>query len=168
MNGKVKKWKFPRPATLAFLGFLALAGGGPSVQAHAAETLGSPEANASEARDWRAKHAALVRRSWGIDIVGVHPVSSGFMLAFKYKILDPSKAKLLNERKQKAYLVDEATGTVLAVPAMENIGELRAATTPQMDRTYFMIFGNPGRLVKSGARVSVVAGDFKIQGLVVE
>jgi hypothetical protein len=31
-----------------------------------------------------------------------------------------------------------------------------------------MIFGNPGRLVKSGARVSVVAGDFKIQGLVVE
>jgi hypothetical protein len=129
------------------------------------ETASTP---AASMKSWRLKSGPLITRTWGIDIVGVHPVSSGFMLAFKYKILDPSKAKLLNERKQKAYLVDEATGTVLAVPAMENIGELRAATTPQVDRTYFMIFGNPGRLVKPGARVSVVAGDFKIQGLVVE
>jgi hypothetical protein len=122
----------------------------------------------TDARRWHQRHAALVNRNWGIDIVGVKPVSSGSMLAFRYKILDPAKAKLLNERKQKAYLIDEATGTVLAVPAMENIGELRAATTPQINRTYFMIFGNPGQLVKSGSKVSVMAGDFKVQGLVVE
>ena len=119
-------------------------------------------------REWRARNAALINRNWGIDIVGVKPVSSGYMLAFKYKILDATKARLLNERKQKAYLVDEASGTVLAVPAMENIGELRAATTPQVDRTYFMIFGNPGKTVKSGARVSVVVGALHVDGLIVE
>jgi hypothetical protein len=136
--------------------------------APATSSAADEAAPGATARQWQARNAGLVKRNWGIDILGVKPVSSGYMLAFKYKILDPAKARLLNERKQKAYLIDEASGTVLAVPAMENIGELRAATTPQVDRSYFMIFGNPGRLVKSGARVSVVAGDFKIQGLVVE
>lgn len=117
---------------------------------------------------WRSRHAAFYKRTWGIDIVGVKPVSSGYMLAFKYRVLDPAKAKLLNERKAKAYLIDEATGTVLAVPAMENIGELRSGTTPEEERVYFMIFGNPGRLVKSGSKVSIVAGDFRIQGLIVD
>jgi hypothetical protein len=31
-----------------------------------------------------------------------------------------------------------------------------------------MIFGNPGHLVKSGSRVSVVAGALRIDGLVVQ
>jgi hypothetical protein len=51
---------------------------------------------------------------------------------------------------------------------MENIGELRAGTTPQTDRVYFMIFGNPGKLVQSGAKVTIVAGTFRIEGLVVD
>jgi hypothetical protein len=31
-----------------------------------------------------------------------------------------------------------------------------------------VIFNNPGRLVKKGSRVTVVIGDFKAEGLVVE
>jgi hypothetical protein len=160
MNSTSIPWQMAATAA-ALAGLLAL--GLPATSRAADEA--APDATA---RQWQARNAGLVKRNWGIDILGVKPVSSGYMLAFRYKILDPAKARLLNERKQKAYLIDEASGTVLAVPAMENIGELRAATTPQLDRSYFMIFGNPGRLVKSGARVSVVAGDFKIQGLVVE
>jgi hypothetical protein len=119
-------------------------------------------------RNWRSRYAGYYKRNWGVDIVGVRPVSSGYMLAFRYRVLDPVKAKVLNDRKSKAYLRDDATGTVLAVPAMENVGELRSGTTPEADRTYFMIFGNPGKLVKPGSRVSVVAGDLHIDGMVVE
>jgi hypothetical protein len=108
------------------------------------------------------------KRQWGVEIIGVKPVASGYMLSFKYRVVDAEKARSLNERKIKAYLVDEATGTVLAVPAMENVGELRQGAAAQEDRTYFMIFGNPGKLVKSGQRVSIVAGDFRVEGLVVE
>jgi hypothetical protein len=90
------------------------------------------------------------------------------MLAFRYRIVDPVKAKILNDRQTKAYLRDEATGNVLAVPAMENVGELRSGTSPEVGRIYFMIFGNPGKLVKSGSRVSVVAGNFSVEGLVVD
>ena len=116
---------------------------------------------------WHARNAFYFKRKWGVDIVDVRPLSSGYMLAFRYRVLDPDKAKLLNDRKAKAYLRDEASGAVFAVPAMENIGELRSGTAPEADRIYYMIFGNPGRFVKAGSRVSIVAGDFHADGLVV-
>lgn len=107
------------------------------------------------------------RRNWGVEVVGIHPVSSGLMLNFRYRIIDPVKAKSLNDMKSKAYVIDNITGTRLAVPAMEKIGELRSGTKPEADRIYFMIFGNPGRLVKPGGNVSVVIGNFRVDGLVV-
>lgn len=117
---------------------------------------------------WHAQHALMFDRNWGVDVVGVHRISSGQMLRFSYRILDPVKAKTLQEKKVKPYLTDEASGTRLAVPAMENIGELRQTATPEAGRTYFMIFGNPGGLVKSGSRVSIVVGSFHAEGLIVD
>lgn len=120
------------------------------------------------ARDWRQRQGLYYKRNWGVEIIGVKPVSSGLMLAFKYRVLDPEKAKLINDRKTRAFLRDEATGNVLMVPAMENVGELRTGAAPQAERTYFMIFGNPGKLVKSGSRVSVVAGALHVDNLIVD
>jgi hypothetical protein len=122
---------------------------------------------APTAADWVARQGLYYKRNWGVEVIGVKPVSSGYMLAFRYRILDPDKAKSLNDRKSKAYLIDEATGTRLAVPALENVGELRSGAAPVADRNYFMIFGNPGRLVKSGSRVSIVIGNFRVDQLVV-
>jgi hypothetical protein len=115
-----------------------------------------------------ARDSLYYKRNWGVEIIGVKPVSSGTMLSFKYHVLDPDKAKLLNDRQTRAFLRDEATGNVLSVPAMENVGELRTGAAPVADRTYFMIFGNPGKLVKSGSRVSVVAGALHVDGLIVD
>jgi hypothetical protein len=123
---------------------------------------------AATAAHWRSRDSLYYKRNWGVEIIGIKPVSSGYMLAFRYRVLDPEKAKVLNDRHSRAYLRDEATGTVLAVPAMENIGELRTGSAPEADRTYFMIFGNPGKLVKSGSRVTVVAGNLHIDGLIVD
>lgn len=108
------------------------------------------------------------KRTWGIDIVGVHPVSSGEMLAFRYRVLDEAKAKPLFDKTVKPYLIDDATGTRLAVPAMENVGDLRQDDAPEADRIYYMIFGNPGKLVKPGGRVSVMIGNFHLEGLIVD
>lgn len=108
------------------------------------------------------------KRTWGIDVVGVRPVASGQMLAFRYRVLDEVKAKPLFEKTLKPYLIDEATGTRLAVPSMENVGDLRQDDAPEADRIYYMIFGNPGKLVKSGSRVSIVIGNFHLEGLIVD
>ena len=123
---------------------------------------------APSATDWHARQGLYYKRNWGVEVIGVKPVSSGYMLAFRYRVLDPEKAKLLNDRKAKAYVIDEETGTRLAVPALENVGELRSGTAPEADRNYFMMFGNPGKLVKSGSRISVVVGNFRVDGLVVD
>ncbi len=120
------------------------------------------------AAHWRSREGLYYKRNWGVEIIGVKPVSSGLMLSFKYRVLDPDKAKLLNDRKTRAFLRDESTGTVLSVPAMENVGELRTGAAPETGRIYFMIFGNPGKLVKSGSRVSVVAGALHVDNLIVD
>jgi hypothetical protein len=122
----------------------------------------------SDAGDWRVRQGLYFKRNWGVELINVTPVSSGYMLALRYRVLDPDRAKVINDRKSKAYLIDEATGTVLAVPAMENIGELRPGATPEPGRNYFMIFGNPGQLVKKGSRVSFRVGNLRATGLVVE
>jgi hypothetical protein len=120
------------------------------------------------AADWRSRQGLYYKRNWGVEIIGVKPVSSGLMLAFKYRVIDPEKAKLLNNRQTRAFLRDEATGNVLSVPAMEKVGELRTGAAPEAGRTYFMIFGNPGPLVKSGSRVSIVVGALHVDGLIVD
>ena len=129
-------------------------------------TIESSPAHQSAA--WRSRESLYYKRQWGIEVIGIKPVSSGYMLAFKYRVIDPEKAKVLNDRNSKAYLKDLATGNVLAVPAMENVGELRTGAAPEADRIYFMIFGNPGKLVKAGSKVTLTAGNLHIDQMVVE
>jgi hypothetical protein len=127
-----------------------------------------PGGGADAALVWHSRYAERYKREWGVDIVGVHPVSSGYMLRFAYRVLDPVKAAPLFDERAKPYLYDVATGARMAVPAMENIGELRQTPKPVADRTYFVIFGNPGRLVQPGGRVRIVIGKFEVSDLVVD
>ena len=120
------------------------------------------------AATWHARFGERYKRDWGVEIVGVRPVSSGYMLRFAYRVLDPAKAAPLFDERTKPYLFDGRSGARLAVPAMENIGELRQTPKPVADRTYFTIFGNPGKLVQSGGRVRIVIGKFEIDDLIVE
>lgn len=117
---------------------------------------------------WNDRHGKYFQRNWGVDIVGVRRVSSGSMLRFNYRVVEPGRATVLTDKKSRPYLIDEATRTALAIPAMENIGELRQVAPLETNRTYFMIFGNPGGLVKHGGRVTLVVGNFRAEGLVVD
>jgi hypothetical protein len=173
-------WGVAYPRTAANDSQAQVTGGAEQTQAQAksgAAKSGADSAQVSklaalkagnDRRNWRNRESLYYKRNWGVEIIGVKPVSSGYMLEFSYRVLDPDKVKLLNDRKSKAYLRDEASGTVLAVPAMENVGELRSGSAPELDRIYFMIFGNPGKLVKSGSRVSIIVGDFHVDGVIVD
>lgn len=125
-------------------------------------------ARLESAASWHQRRGLWFQRNWGVDLVGIRPVSSGYMLRLDYRVVDPERAAALTDKKAKAYLVDEATRTALAVPAMENVGELRQTARPERNRTYFMIFGNPGRLVKPGGRVTIVVGNLRAEGVVVD
>jgi hypothetical protein len=127
----------------------------------------SPQ-NSFSASDWRAREGVRFQRNWGVDITGVRPSANGLFLALRYRVVDPEKARILNDKRSKAYVIDEATGNVLGVPIMENLGELRQKDIPQFNRSYFIMFGNPGKLVKSGSKISLVIGEFRADGMIVD
>ncbi len=173
--------KSPRFAPLLLVGTaLALAAAAPGYARQAAgSTDGEPPLAGRSGADraYTAKRApgmqwrhdsSYYKRNWGVDVIGVHRVSSGYMLTLRYRVLDAERAKPLHNKALKPYLIDQTTGNRLAVPTMENIGELRESPTPEVNRVYFIMFGNPGKLVQPGSRVSVVIGDFRLNDIVVD
>ncbi len=105
---------------------------------------------------------------WGVDSIGVRLVESGEIVRFTYRVLDADKAKVLNDKSARASLIDPRAGVSLVVPELPFVGMMRAGAPPDAGKTYFMAFSNKGRPVKRGDRVTVVIGQFRAEGLVVE
>lgn len=136
-------------------------------------TMAAAVTPASEPEDQPAGQAAGRRQemeeAWGIQIRSLRRTAAGRLLDFRFKVLDPDKASQLLKREDKPLLIDQASGKKLMVPSMPKIGPLRpTAVKPEANRVYFILFSNPGDLVKKGNTVSIVIGNFKIEDLMVE
>jgi hypothetical protein len=107
-------------------------------------------------------------KEWGIEIIGLRRSAGGYMLDFRYKVLDPEKAAGLFKREDKPYLIDQASGRKFLVPNPPKVGPMRTSNKPQANRNYFVMFGNPGTFIQSGNKVTIVIGDFRVEDLVVE
>ena len=105
---------------------------------------------------------------WGVDSLTVKYTESGEIIRFSYRVIDPAKAAMLNDKKAEPSLVDPQAGVKLVVPQMEKIGKLRQSSTPIADKSYWVAFSNSGRRVRPGDRVDVEIGNFRAQGLLVE
>ncbi len=105
---------------------------------------------------------------WGIDDPFVRSTESGELIRFSYRILDPQRAALLNDKKVQPTLIDLQAGVSLVIPSLEKVGQLRQSSAPEQGKVYWMAFSNPGRRVKKGDRVEVRIGSFRAQGLVVD
>src|SRR5579864_7158470 len=115
------------------------------------------------------REAAYYEVVWGIEAPSVKAVESGVILRFSYRVLDPGKAKPLNDKKFNPLLVSPEKGIQLVVPTMEKVGQLRQAPHEiEAGKSYWMAFSNSGRLVKPGDRVDIVIGSFHARGLLVE
>ena len=90
------------------------------------------------------------------------------MIRFSYNVLDAQKAKRLNDKKVEPTLIDEQAGVKLVVPQMDKVGKLRQTAPAQSGRSYWMLFSNKGGHVRRGDHVSVVIGEFRADGLVVD
>ena len=105
---------------------------------------------------------------WGLDSLSVKAVESGALIRFSYRVLDPEKAKILNDKKIDAFLDSPSENVRLSIPSLEKVGQLRQATTEESGKAYWMAFSNPRRTVKRGDHVNVVIGKFHAEGLIVE
>ena len=115
------------------------------------------------------REAAILEAVWGIEDPTVKAVESGVILRFSYRVIDPVKAKPLNDKKLAPVLESPEKRIQLVVPSMEKVGQLRQAPEKiEAGKSYWMAFSNSGRLLKPGDHVDVVIGNFRAQGLVVE
>lgn len=103
----------------------------------------------------------------GIQVLGIRETAAGYMLDLRYRVIDPERAASLLTKTSRPYLLHQKTGVRLVVPNTPKVGPLKSASNPEKNRNYFIMFGNPGKLVKSGDRVTVIIGDTRIRNLVV-
>ena len=111
---------------------------------------------------------AYYKGVWGIDSLSIKWAESGELVRFSWRVLDPAKAGLLNDKRLEPSLIDPQAGVSLVVPTMEKVGQMRQSVTPEAGKSYWMAFSNKGRRVKRGDRVNVVIGGFHAEYLVVE
>lgn len=105
---------------------------------------------------------------WGVDQLAISLVESGQLVRFSYRVTNAAKAAIVHDKAATPYLLDEKVHAVLQVPVMEKIGPLRQAVPPEYGKSYWMVFSNKGNIVKAGHRVSVVIGQLRVDGLIVQ
>lgn len=112
----------------------------------------------------------MLKEKWGVEVLGIQTSATGYILDFRYRVLDAEKAAPLLDRriKSKPYVLVEKDNARLGVPVTSKLGALRQTTlNVKANRNYFILFSNPSRHVRSGDKVTVVIGDFKAEHLVV-
>jgi hypothetical protein len=114
------------------------------------------------------RKAAYFGLVWGVDSFYVKAVESGELIRFGSRVLDADEARKLNNKDVEAFLISPAAHVRLVVPSLEKVGQLRQVGTPEVGRSYWMAFSNPGRPAMRGDRVDVVIGPFHAEGLIVE
>ncbi len=105
----------------------------------------------------------------GIRIESLRLTAADYMLDLRFRVTDPDRAAPFFSRKTEFELVDLASGARLAVPDTPKLGKLRQVARKGMnDRSYFVLFANPGRYLKAGSQVMLVAGETRIGPFTVE
>jgi hypothetical protein len=114
------------------------------------------------------REKSYMKRKWGVEIQFVRETAAGYMLEFRYKVLDPDKARALFIRNTKPVMTHVRTGTELIVPTPAKTGALRNSDVPLADHVYWMFFSNLGKIVQRGDEVNIQIGEFAVEGIVVQ
>lgn len=113
------------------------------------------------------KAQTATEEKWGIRPLSVRRTAEGYMLDFRYRVTDADKAAQLFGPRIRPYIIDQASGAVMAVPNVPKVGSLRSTRKPVKDKNYTILFANPQKYIKDGNKVTVVIGDLRIENLVV-
>ena len=114
------------------------------------------------------EEAEKLAEQWGVKLISLNLTSAGFMMDFRFRVLDADKALSLFDHRIKPHVVAERSNIKLPVPMAAKVGAMRPTNRGKnikADKNYYMIFANPDRHVKSGEKVTVIIGDFKVEHL---
>jgi len=109
-----------------------------------------------------------LEEEWGLKVESAMLSAGGYMVDFRFRVLDVTKAARIFDPRTMPYMIDQATGAKFIVPNPPKVGPLRSGGNIKEDRVYFIFFANPAKHVKSGNKITIVVGDFKIPDIVVD
>ena len=105
----------------------------------------------------------------GIEVVRIKPAANGMMLDLRYRVIDPVKAREMMKKSTRITLIDQASGSILPIPNMANVGKLRNLPNSNDRKVlYWIFFNNSGGMVKPGSKVTLVIDDVQIKDIPVE
>lgn len=107
-----------------------------------------------------------IEEQWGVRIIGARLTANSYMIDFRYKVIDAKKASPLMDRNAKPYMIDEVNNAKVNA-GDSSMGSLRSRGI-EVNRSYFVLFGNPGGAIRPGSKVTVIIGDFKVEHVTVE
>ena len=94
--------------------------------------------------------------SWGIEPVHLRVTADGYMVEFRYKILDEDKARILSDRKHFPYLLSLKSKAKLSVPYFPTVGFVKSNRRfIKKGRHYTALFSNEGRHLLSGDQAKI-------------
>ena len=128
----------------------------------------SKRVSAYHSMEQTAKSRQFYSAAWGVDKLRANYTSSGNLIRFTFRVVQPKLAKPLGDHEASPYMFARRAHAVLQVPTMEKIGQLRQLGTLEPQKEYWMVFSNKGNLVRPGDRVDVIIGKFHADGLLVE
>lgn len=104
----------------------------------------------------------------GIKVKSVNISAAGYMLDFRYVVTDAAKAESFFAKGVKPYVIDQKTEARLIVPSPPKVGPLtQTSNPPEKGKTYFIFFANPGKLVKSGDKITVIMDGMTLKDILV-
>ncbi len=116
-----------------------------------------------------AGYQEMAQKEFGISIVALRVIAGGYLLDLRYRVVDKERAKEFLDPRRPLTLIHQSSGKILQVPNPPKIGPLRQIPPPgEMDKIYFCLFANPGRLVKLGDLVGLKVGSKLVKGIPVE
>jgi hypothetical protein len=101
--------------------------------------------------------AGLVERS-GVRVVRVAVSGDGGLVDLRYLVVDSEKADAVHNSRTPPLVIDERTGGVVSQLLMGHIHNSR----PKVGLTYYLIFENPGHVLRRGGRVTVELGNARL------
>jgi len=97
-----------------------------------------------------------MQQDWGIEPVHIRITAAGYMIEFRYKIMDTEKALILSDRKDFPHLQALKSRARLSVPYGPTVGFLKSNRRfIKKGKNYITMFSNEGKHLLPGDKVTI-------------
>jgi hypothetical protein len=105
--------------------------------------------------------AEVVEAQWGIRITHIAVLADGGLIDFRFQVIDPDKAAPLFSLDNRPILIVEATGR-----RVESLYHPLHSHTIVAGQSQYILYNNTGGAIQSGAAVSVLLGDVRLEHII--